>query len=521
MPTPVKDQVWRLIKSLNKAEKRNFKLFATRAAATTNAKFIQLFDLLDRADRLDDESIIKRMKLTSGKYSNLKRHLYQQVLTSLRLLHINKEIDIELREQIDFARILYGKGHYLDALRILEKAKTKAVEHNQDLLHLEIVEFQKLIEARHVTLSRQVDNKMDLLLNESAERSYSILNTSELFNMNIQIHGRYIESGHSRSAADRGANEDFWEEIQTVRVDRETVTSTFHQKINRFQSAMWYHYIQLNFEESLEAAKNAATLFTLSRQMTVKDPDLYLRCLYYVGVFAYLLNDATLLGRYRLRLAHFLQDPNIQFNENSQTIGSIYLHLTQYNEHFLREDWDAAYAYSRLVADQHRSGDFRPAKHRWGLFLYKAAAAAFQLGKYTEALDHLNEIINMKLGIHREDLLINTRLLHALCNFELGHVSLVDYHLTSLARLLRRSRETAQQHRLAVSTIRKLLNTPERERDEVFADLKERLGELNTDPFEQKALHYLRLDKWTAAHLEPKVESGRGTTENTQRALAK
>ena len=503
MPTPVKDQVWRLIKSLTKAEKRNFKLFATRAAATTNAKFIQLFDLLDRAETLDDEAVIRRMKLTPGKYSNLKRHLNQQVLTSLRLLHINKEIDIELREQIDFARILYGKGHYLDALRILEKAKAKAVEHNQDLLHLEIVEFQKLIEARHVTLSRQVDNKMDLLLNESAERSYSILNTSELFNMNIQIHGRYIESGHSRNAEEEQHNIAFWEEIQTVRVDRETVTSTFHQKINRFQSAMWYHYIQLNFEESLEAAKNASTLFTLSRQMTVKDPDLYLRCLYYVSVFAYLLGDLALLTRYRQRLATFLQDENIQFNENSRTIGSIYFHLTQYNEHFLREDWEAAYAYSQLIAEQHANQEFRPAQHRWGLFLYKAAAAAFQVGKFAEALDYLNEIINMKLGIHREDLLINTRLLHALCNFELGHVSLVDYHLTSLSRLLRRSRETAELHRLAVSTLRKLLNTPQREREAVFTDLFNSIAELTANPFERKALHYLRLDNWAKSHLEP------------------
>ena len=521
MPTPVKDQAWRLIKSLTKAEKRNFKLFATRAAATTNAKFIQLFDLLDRADTLDDEAVTRKMKLTAGKYSNLKRHLYQQVLTSLRLLHISKEIDIELREQIDFARIVYGKGHYLDALRILEKAKTKAVEHNQDLLHLEIVEFQKLIEARHVTLSRQVDNKMDLLLNESAERSYSILNTSELFNMNIQIHGRYIESGHSRNPEEEAENVAFWEEIQTVRVDRETVTSTFHQKINRFQSAMWYQYIQLNFEESLEAASNASTLFTISRQMTVKDPDLYLRCLYYVGVFAYLLGDLPLLARHRGRLAAFLQDANIQFNENSRTIGSIYLHLTQYNEYFLQEDWQGAYTYSRFVADQHESGEFRPAKHRWGLFLYKAAAAAFQVGKYTEALDYLNEIINMKLGIHREDLLINTRLLHALCNFELSHLSLVDYHLTSLARLLRRSRETAELHRLAVSTLRKLLNTPQRERGDIFIDLQARLTELTASPFERKALRYLRLDSWTAAHIEPTAGLGQAAGNASSASIAK
>ena len=112
--------MWRLVKSLTKAEKRNFKLYATRAGATTDSKFIQLFDLLDRLDEANDGVITKRLRLTPGKYSNLKRHLYQQVLTSLRLIFINKEVDIELREQIDFSHILYGKGLYLDALRSLE-----------------------------------------------------------------------------------------------------------------------------------------------------------------------------------------------------------------------------------------------------------------------------------------------------------------------------------------------------------------------------------------------------------------
>jgi len=164
MPTAIKHQLFRLIKSLTKAEKRNFKLFATRAGATPDNKFIRLFDVIDKSKQPDDELLLKRIGITSGKLSNLKRHLYQQVLTSLRLIYISKEIDIELREQIDFTRILYGKGHYLDALRLLERAKDIAVKHNQDILHLEILEFQKLIEARHVTLSRQVSNKMELLL---------------------------------------------------------------------------------------------------------------------------------------------------------------------------------------------------------------------------------------------------------------------------------------------------------------------------------------------------------------------
>ena len=499
--TAVKDQLWRLIKSLNKAEKRNFKLFAGRTGNRSATKFIRLFDGMDRAEVQDEERMRRRLGITPGAYSNLKRHLYQQLLSSLRLIHIDKEIDIELREQIDFSRILYGKGHYLDALRLLERAKGKATEHSQDLLHLEIVEFQKLIEARHVTLSRQVGNKMDLLVSESAERSQSVLNTCELFNMNIQIHGRYIESGHSRNEAERLANQTFWQTIQTTRAHRPAAASTFHQKINRFQSSMWYRYIQLDFSEALEAATNASSLFLLSKHMTVRDPNLYLRCLYYAGVFAYLNQEATVVVRYQQRLQRFLEDSDVRLNENSNRVGAVYSALLRYNALFLRGAPGEAYSFSHRIAADYVAGTFRPAQHRWGLFLYKSAAAAFRVKQYSEALGSLNDIVNMKSGVHREDLLINTRLLHALCNYELGHHSLVAYHLTSLARLLRKSREAADVHRVTVSTLRKLLNLPAAERAPLYVEASQAIRKLRHHPFERKALLYLDVRQWLSLHL--------------------
>ncbi len=504
MPTAVKDQLWRLVRSLTKAEKRNFKLYATRAGATTDNKFIQLFDVVDRLEEPDDALVIKRLRLTSGQYSNLKRHLYQQVLTSLRLIFINKEIDIELREQIDFSHILYGKGLYLDALRALERAKGRAVEHKRDLLHLEILEFQKLIESRHITLSRQIDNKMDLLLNESAERSYSVLNTSELFNLNIQIHGRYIETGHSRTPQDRRENEQFWASIQTHRLDRRAVGTTFHQKINRFQASMWYHYIQLDFDDALESSMNALTLFHLSTHMTVKDPDLYLRCLYYVSIFAYLQGDLPRMRRYLRVIRDFLNAEQVLLNENSQHIGRVYQSLMTLNAHFCAGEWTEASDFSRGLFAAYRTREFTPTDHRWGQFLYKFAAARFLLRDYGEALDYLNEIINMRSGILRQDLLLNSRLLQLLCNYELGNRALLDYHLTNFTRQMRRSSETAEVHRLTSATLRRLVKSVPAEQAAIYTELRDGLQQAaDIDPYERKALVYLDINQWVAQHLLP------------------
>lgn len=502
MSKAIKYQLWRLIKSMTKAEKRNFKLFAKRGGATQTNKFIKLFDVLDRMAQPDDGIVMKRLTLSPVQFSNLKQHLYQQLLTSLRLIYIVKEIDIEIREQIDFTRILYGKGHYLDALRTLERAKAKAVTHNQDLLHLEILEFQKLIEARHVTLSLQEDNKLDVLLNESARRCFSVLDTSELFSLNIQIHGYYIEKGHSRTPKQLVEAETFWLDIQTQRIDRITSTNTFNQKVNRFQAVMWFRYIQLDFAAALASALEAYTLFSLSQQMIFMDSDLYLRCLYYVTMFAYLNKEEKTVVRYLDKIKKFLKDQHLQLNENSRMIGAVYLNMANYHLHFLRGDVQEAIKLGASISLAHNAGEFHPNQHRWGLFLYKYAAALFLSEAYDEALDQLNKIINMKTSIFREDLLISTRLLHAICNVELGNHTLVDSHLTGLSRLLRRSREAAECHRLAVTSLRRLINLPASEHQAVYEALQNSLLELTDLPFEQKALNYLNLEAWLKMHLK-------------------
>jgi tetratricopeptide (TPR) repeat protein len=337
---------------------------------------------------------------------------------------------------------------------------------------------------------------MDLLLKESSERNQSVFNTSEIFSLNIQLHGLYIEHGHSRTEQERSENQDFWSKAQKKIAARGASDYTFHQKVNLFQASMWFHYIQLNFSDALDDAIEAATWFSLRKQMTVKDPDLYLRCLYYVTMFAFLNGKENTVRRHLAFMKSFLSDGNIILNQNSRRLGNVYLNLSHFNLLFMTEDYDGAYAFSQEILEKHKAGGLFPNSHRWALFLYKCAAACFLTNRYDEALDYLNEIINMRSGIYREDLLINTRLLHAICNFELTNYSLVDYHLSSVTRLLNRSRETAEVHKLAVSGLRRLLRTPLAEHREVYEKLREEVASVAGLSFENKALKYLDLAQW-------------------------
>ena len=136
MPNRSTDNLFQLIKTLEKSEKRNFKLYATRNSSSDELKTVQLFDALDKMDAYDEVVLLKKNKgIKKQQLSNLKAQLYKQILSSLRLIDVTN-IDVLLHEQMDYARLLYNKGLYLQSLKVLDKMKELAKKNNQ-LTHMQ------------------------------------------------------------------------------------------------------------------------------------------------------------------------------------------------------------------------------------------------------------------------------------------------------------------------------------------------------------------------------------------------
>jgi hypothetical protein len=130
MPNRSSDTLFQLVKSLKKSEKRNFKLYVKRNTASDDLKIIYLFDALDKMDVYDEALLLKKnQQLAKQQLSNIKAHLYKQILSSLRLIRSEHDIVIQLHEQFDYAEILYNQGLYLQSLKVLDRIKTDAREY--------------------------------------------------------------------------------------------------------------------------------------------------------------------------------------------------------------------------------------------------------------------------------------------------------------------------------------------------------------------------------------------------------
>ena len=87
MSSRYSDILFQLIHSLEKSEKRHFKLYIRRNSAKEDLKIVQLFDALDKMQEYDEKLLLKKLAgIEKPQLSNLKTHLYRQLLASLRLL---------------------------------------------------------------------------------------------------------------------------------------------------------------------------------------------------------------------------------------------------------------------------------------------------------------------------------------------------------------------------------------------------------------------------------------------------
>src|SRR3990170_2793518 len=94
------DTLFQLIHSLEKSEKRSFKLYIKRSSSKEELKIIKLFDALDKLQDYDEKLLLKKLPgIEKPQLSNLKTHLYKQLLASLRLLKSADSIDLQLNEQ--------------------------------------------------------------------------------------------------------------------------------------------------------------------------------------------------------------------------------------------------------------------------------------------------------------------------------------------------------------------------------------------------------------------------------------
>ena len=111
MSKPASDILFRFIKTLTPAEKRYFKLYASRHTIGEKNEYLRLFETIDKM-LLYDEAGLKnafRKMRARNSLAIAKNRLYETILKSLDSYHAESSVDVELRSLLHYAEILNKK----------------------------------------------------------------------------------------------------------------------------------------------------------------------------------------------------------------------------------------------------------------------------------------------------------------------------------------------------------------------------------------------------------------------------
>lgn len=498
MPISNYNELFGLVKSMTKAEKRNFNLYAKRIGGDQNMKFLQLFDAIEKQNKEDEVSLIEGLKgIEKQHFSNLKRHLYKQIVTSLRLIHISKDTSIEVREHIDFAKILYGKGLYHQSLKILIRAKRIAEKSSLDLLILEIVEFQKLIEARHITRTGALKNQE--LIKEAEARFISVHSEVKLSNLKILIHGWYIRNGHIKNEEDYQEVQKFFEEnLPPFKLKN----LSFQEKIFLFQSFVWYYYTILDFERCYEYAVKWVTLFKENEQYQKWDVDLMMRGYFYVLTTAYYNRDHTAFSHFLEEFEKFRKKKYNSFNENSKIFSFVYVHNGRLTSFSLSGEFDDGLkAIPRTLKRIKRYGD-RIDPHRIMVFYFKIAWIYLAVGKPGNAVTYLNKIFQIEMGALREDLQGYSQILFLMAHYDLDNFDLMSYLVQRTESTLKKMKDRSKLQDVSLAFFKKINKKGKSDHRVLFESFNDELFRLKNDHYEKRAFLYLDIFSWVQSKIK-------------------
>ncbi|MFC4873723.1 hypothetical protein [Negadavirga shengliensis] len=499
IPNPKKDFLFELVETLSSSEKRNFKLFAHRLEANQDAKYLLLFDALDRMPEYNEGILFKKTPVSKKQLSNMKAHLYKQILTSLRLLYADRNVELQLNEQIDFARILFNKGLYMQSLKILDKAKQVAAQYSLDTVMLRIVELEKVIESQHIT--RSMRNRAEVLSAQTIQLTDKVSLKNRFSNLSLQLYGFYLKTGYIKDKENREMLEKFY----SSNMPEYNLSSLgFYEKMYLYQAQVWYFHIIQDFPLCYRAAQRWVDLFNAAPQMKKVATGNYLKA------YHYLLDTLFYLGyygRFTEVLEEFrksLETKGFIMDDNCRVLAFLYLYSNQINMHFMTGEFSKGLkeivpAFLSEMKDLRSKMDM----HHLMVMNYKVACLYFGSGDNLNAIHYLNEVIKSNYEGLSEDLQCFAHILKLIASYEAGLDEDMEKQIKNVYRFLIKMDDLHQVQKEMMFFVRQLSRIYDYELKGAFVELKEKLKPFEQHPYEKRAFLYLDIISW----LESKIEN--------------
>lgn len=406
----VSEDLFHLIHSLSKSEKRNFKLFSSIEKG--EKQYMKLFDLIVRQKKYDEEAIIKKLEIPKSVFAVYKNHLYHLLLQKMSVLHSSKEA--ELRMLLTQADFLYSKGLYPLYDKMLRKAKKTAHVYDMDNLLLEILsmEHRNAWRKRDLQMAQTVmEEDKKILKRFNNQRQYTHLSNEIIIGLST-MDGRNIREAKKLKAL-----------MKNPLMSNDKYALTFRSRYSLYHTQSLYYSVHDNPEKQYHFAKRAVELYLNNPEKIKLDTFTYLLSLHLM------LTACHTFKKYdegKIYIDKLQEDSALLKNEREKIWAFFTYHDTNLHHYIKTGQFSAGVPDSeKLIRELAQYTPKLEASHITVLYLH-IVKIFFGAENYTKCLFWLNKILNEKHALNaRPGIENNIRLLYLIVHFEKKNYNLL------------------------------------------------------------------------------------------------
>jgi tetratricopeptide (TPR) repeat protein len=490
-------ELFKLIKSLTKSEKRFFKLSSSLQSGEKN--YLKIFDFIERQSNYDEtdlkrefdgETFIKHLP-------SEKNHLYKLILKSLRAYYSEQSVISTLKQEIKNVEILYNKALYKECEKFVGRAKSTARKYEKFYYWFELINWEKrLLESAYE--SGEFSTDLDKLVAEEEMVIAKLRNLAEYTVIYSKINLIFRSGGFTRNETERKVVADI-ADYHLIK-GKNTALST--------KAASICYYIKglcaatnRNYDDSFQ-------FFNRTREILDDNPSIK--------------QDSS--QRYVMTLFHLLRC-HIDNNEFDKANGLIAdIRTLSGKKGFNSMDISVRIFGNTSVQELvllHAQGEFEksvdliPAIEKsqddYGdkiskevelLLTYNKAYCYFGIGEYKKALQYLNEVLNDNEQNLRQDIYSFARLFNLVIHYELGNYDFLEYVVKSTNRYLSKHERDYEVENACIKHIRKLAKTHSAVNQlEIFEKMDIEITDLLKAHNERAVLEYFNISAWVKSKI--------------------
>ena len=488
MKTPSND-LFLLIKSLTKSERRYFRQFAARHIIGEQNQYLSLFEAIDAQKEYDESALKLSIEGTSyAKYLAVaKQYLQEQILESLHLFHQYKDPEEKIKKQLHLSKVLIQKKLLEQAERLLKKTrrlmeKQAAWECGAELIATErkLKRSQKALNTKNVETSYQT---LTVLLEKQAIHN-------QYWFLSQQIMAAHLENIKVNQAEKKVLLDQVARQLLAMGLPTDAVV-----KIDYYKALATYHFMNGDVAEAAKYNQQLLNLFDNSPDLVEAEREQY------IAVFNNYLIDNHILGNYELLeagVARLRKLPEQTLFKSIPNLNIKVLELTyslQLNARIAQKEFESAL---ELLPDLEREMELHQKSIALNYLLsfhYLRAYIYFMNGSYGQTLDCIESLKSPLFKDMMRALQLATDRLLLLTHYELGNYLLLENLLQSTRRAHRQLKVKSALEDCLFKYLKKLsVVTNAKESTGLRQKLKVALLELKAS--EPNAWEYFDFEYW-------------------------